>query len=62
VQKKLQTQNQDTPESESSSKSARALCDNENESGTNKEMTRGLKKELNKKVSLRCYGFAMEVI
>jgi hypothetical protein len=62
VQKKLQTQNQDTPESESSSKSACALCNNDNESGANKETTRRLKKERSKTVSLKRYGFAMEII
>ena len=62
VQKKLQTQNQDTPESESSSKSADALCDDDNESGITRERTLRLKKERSKKGSLRRYGFAVEVI
>jgi hypothetical protein len=62
VQKELQTQNQDTPESESSSKSACALCDDDNESGTNKERILRLKKERSKNVSLGRYGFAVEVV
>ena len=62
VQEKLQTHNQDTPESESRSKSAHALCDNDKESGANKERILRLKKERSKKVSVRSYSFAMEVI
>jgi hypothetical protein len=62
VQEKLQTHNQDTPESESRSKSAHALCDDDKESGTTKERILRLKKERSKKDSLRRYGLAMDVV
>ncbi|TET13248.1 MAG: hypothetical protein E3J82_03275 [Candidatus Thorarchaeota archaeon] len=58
----LQTHNQDTPESESLSKSAHALCDDDKESGATKERILRLKKERSKNVSLRRYGFAVEVV
>jgi inorganic triphosphatase YgiF len=62
VQEKLQTHNQDIPESESRSKRAYALCDDDKESEINKERILRLKKERSRKVSLKRYGFALEVI